>query len=215
MWSSRYKQLLAALEERQGVWDQALTTCKDECLARVSNMAAAHRDEVADLRAELNERDEKLDHLNRSVNLQKFELERSTQKQDEALQESLRESTTLRRNAAEREEALKSLALRVGQLDDELLHTRKALAAAESKVAMAEDKARLLGAGLDGLRRQADLGVVETGTAQSFSLDPSTVRSQDFRSQDRAKSADLLSQSLERLLKSVSTPKISGRTDVQ
>lgn len=47
------------------------------------------------------------------------------------------------------------------ELDDQLSRARDALVIAESRIAASEERARRLGAGLDGLRRQADQVAVE------------------------------------------------------
>jgi hypothetical protein len=50
-----------------------------------------------------------------------------------------------------------ALSQRVHELDDQLTRARSALTTAEARVAASEDRARRLGAGLDGLRRQANM----------------------------------------------------------
>jgi hypothetical protein len=53
--------------------------------------------------------------------------------------------------------AVAALSQRVHELDDQLGRARSALTTAETRVAASEDRARRLGAGLDGLRRQANM----------------------------------------------------------
>ena len=50
-----------------------------------------------------------------------------------------------------------ALSQRVHELDGQLTRARSALTTAEARVAASEDRARRLGAGLDGLRRQANM----------------------------------------------------------
>lgn len=179
-------------------------------------MAAAHREESADLQVLLDEREEQLGTLDRTVTFQNLEHERLAKEHEASLRESVAVTETLRISIADRDATMVSLAHRVRHLDIDLGQTRDALAVAEAKVAASEDRARRLGAGLDGLRRQADLVAGgssvpidrTTSSSDSRAYHPSSqlTATTPSRVQERTASADALSESLARLLKSVTTP---------